>query len=330
MGEERITGNGNFDIDAITRSVRDMSAQAIDAGNYDVDPLAEAFTIGIEDMVDELAANPGSELKEEAEQALRSPLVHRLDRDVTAALRSVIALNEERKETSFDGAMRRDVWTEIRERNEKESKEQAKVADFAGDTLNGQQRLTEQQWDEGSYDFAGERMTGAEIDNLISFMRSPANRQRLIEQRARANGISTEQASREVDMGLRYAELFRKTQMGTATREERAEFERLRADPTAIDVVRDARALSRGEQPTPAIAASSDARNGDVAISVAGRQARLDTGFAAGAPPLRASFASAQAATTPLDAPSPQIAAASPALSAGEPPPQLASTGMTF
>ncbi|MEQ1550298.1 hypothetical protein [Sphingorhabdus sp.] len=327
MVQERVSGNGNFDIDAIRMAANAMENPPAVIGQPFVDPVADAFAADVQDTADEIRYNPGSNLAEEAMQIMNAPGAAKLGAGVLADLRAAVQLQEEKAANGADAFMRGDrVWEERKEDAKKERAEQAKIADFADDAQNAtQRRLTEREWDEGSHDFAGERMTGAEIDSLISFMRSPANRQRLIEQRARANGISTDQATRDVDNGLRYTELFRKVQMGNATTAERAEFQRLERDPATLEVVQDARSLSRGGELAPDIIASNRARNGDMAISVAGRQAQLDTGFASAAPPLRANFASALAATSPLDSAPPRIQIAAPAPPPA--PPQVATAG---
>lgn len=160
-------------------------------------------------------------------------------------------------------------------------------------------------------------------------MRDPANRKRLIEQRAKAKGITTEQATRDVDMGLRYDELFRKKEMGTATGEEKAELARLKSNPVVTEVVTDARQFQKGakvQEPAPKIGQS---QNENQTISVAARIDRLDNPNASQTPTLRDHHRAALAATAttgPLDVPAEPMRITT-KMPASE---QVAATGMNF
>lgn len=321
-GSRSTTGNGNFDVAAIAIA----ATRLVDSQPSEAEQEIHALFAQAQQMFDELLANPSSGLVEEATQFLNA-FQGFLPPGLAAQARAAITLQEERIAASPDrGGPTGDAWREQRERDDKDRKDQAKIADMADDLNNSQQRLTEQQWDEGTYDFAGEPMTGAQIDSLMAFMRNPANRERLIEQRAKAKGITTEQAARDVDLGLRYAELFRKNEMGTATAEEQAELARLRNNPTANEVVSDARRLESEAGPTAPAAEIGMSQNQGQTISVAARIDRLDNPNASTAPTLRDHHRAALAATAPLDVPAEpvRIAAIAPA------PEQVAATGMNF
>ncbi len=316
-GRRTTTGNGNYDVATIAAA----ASRFVDSPPSDTEQQIHDVIEDAQRMFDELLANPSSGLVEEATQFLNA-FARYMPPGLAAQARHAISLQEERIAASPDrSGPTGDNWREQRERDDKERKEQAKIADMADDINSGQQRLTEQQWDEGTYDFAGEPMTGAQIDSLMAFMRNPANRQRLIEQRAKAKGITTEQAARDVDMGLRYAELFRKNEMGTATREEQAELARLGSNPAVSDVVDTARRMERGELP-----ASPTPTAENQTISVAASIDRLDNPNASQPPTLRDHHRAALAATAPLDvsAEPVRIAAMTPA------PEQVAATGMNF
>ena len=321
-GRRTTTGNGNYDVATIAAA----ASRLVDSPPSDAEQQIHDVIEDAQRMFDELLANPSSGLVEEATQFLNA-FARYMPPGLAAQARHAISLQEERIAASPDrSGPTGDNWREQRERDDKERKEQAKIADMADDINSGQQRLTEQQWDEGTYDFAGEPMTGAQIDSLMAFMRNPANRQRLIEQRAKAKGITTEQAARDVDMGLRYAELFRKNEMGTATAEEQAELARLRNNPIANEVVSDARRLEREAGPIPAAPEVGQSQNENQTISVAARIDRLDNPNASQPPTLRDHHRAALAATAPLDVPTEpvRITATTPA------PEQVAATGMNF
>ncbi len=172
MVQERVTGNGNFDIDAIRMAANAMENAPAVIDQPLVDPIADAFAADVDDMVDELRFNPSSNLTEEAQQIMNSPLAARLGAGVMADLRAAVQLQEEKASNGADAFTRGDrVWEEQKEKREKERAEQAKI-DAADDMANASKPMTPEQWDEApSSDYPG--MTNAEA--LAALRRINAN-----------------------------------------------------------------------------------------------------------------------------------------------------------
>lgn len=174
MVGQRAAGNGNFDIDAITRLVNaDANAPAMSEQPF-FDPVADAFAADVQDTADEIRYNPSSNLSEEAQQIMNAPGAAKLGAGVLADLRAAVQLQEEKAANGADAFMRGDrVWEERKERDDKDRKEQARIADMADDANNSQQNpMTPEQWDEApSTGYPG--MTNAEA--LAALRRINAN-----------------------------------------------------------------------------------------------------------------------------------------------------------
>lgn len=167
MVQNRAAGNGNFDIDAITRLVNaDANAPAIMDQPF-IDPAADAFAADVQETADQIRYNPGSSLVEEAAQLMNAPGAAKLGAGVMADLRAAVQLQEEKAANGADAFMRGDrVWEERKERDDKDRKEQARIADFADDAQNASQRMTPEQWDQApSREYPG--MTNAEALSAI-------------------------------------------------------------------------------------------------------------------------------------------------------------------
>jgi len=143
MVQGRAAGNGKFDIDAITRLVNaDANAPALIEQPF-IDPVADAFAADVDDMVDELRFNPSSNLAEEAQQIMNSPLAAKLGAGVMADLRAAVQLQEEKAANGSDAFMRGDrVWEEREKREERDRKDKADNAKFAEDANDASQLST--------------------------------------------------------------------------------------------------------------------------------------------------------------------------------------------
>lgn len=297
MVQEIVSGNGNFDIDAITRMVNaDANAPAVIDQPF-VDPVADAFAADVDDMVDELRFNPSSNLAEEAAQILNSPLAAKLDAGVMADLRAAVQLQEEKAANGADAFMHGDrVWEEQKEKREKERAEQAKIADMADDANNGQLSTKPDQYglSEQNYsDLNDQLKTRDGQERMMAFLRMMY-----------PNKNDAERAELLQNMTL-----IARAESPEGTEEDRRAVEAL--DPAkaaeARGAMRNAVRFQQGQSLTPesappaAVVASEDSRTADTtAISVAGTQARFEKGFAS-APPLRANFVAANTALAPLD-----------------------------
>lgn len=177
--------------------------------------------------------------------------------------------------------------------------------------------MTQTEWEHTRFDFAGMDMDGAEIDSLMSYMKDPAVRQRLIEKRAKEKGITTEQAGKEYDAAMRWGDLYKKIQMGTATAEEKAEFQRLDVNPANGEIYRSAAQQQNAPYAPPkAPEVNTSQVSSNESVSAEARGARLDRDFPS-APNATESFVQANLATEPLDVPRQPVQVAS-----MTPPPQ--------
>lgn len=178
--------------------------------------------------------------------------------------------------------------------------------------------MTQTEWEHTRFDFAGMDMDGADIDSLMSYMKDPAVRQRLIEKRAKEKGITTEQANKEYDIALRYGELFEKVKRGTATEAEKAEFQTLDT-PQTREIIQSAAQQKNEDMPNPDAVAQVSQTATNEAVSMEARDARFERPFPS-APNATESFVQANLATEPLDVPRQPVQVASVTM----PPPQQA------
>lgn len=280
MVQERVSGNGNFDIDAITRLVNaDANAPALIEQPF-VDPVADAFAADVQDTADEIRHNPGSNLAEEAMQIMNAPGVAKLGAGVMADLRAAVQLQEEKAANGADAFMRGDrVWEERKERDDKDRKEQARIADFADDAQNATQRMTPEQWDQApSREYPG--MTNAEA---LSAIRRINGNLPFYSQMAVQRGLIREDERPEFErlMQVRERMLVAERNGNTNTAEHQADRrswetapQNLRTATTDIVVLANERGA---DAPTPVVAGASGnaigsaARNSEVdALSVDG------------------------------------------------------------
>jgi hypothetical protein len=333
MVQGRAAGNGNFDIDAIRMAANAMeNAPALIEQPF-VDPVADAFAADVDDMVDELRFNPSSNLAEEAQQIMNSPLAAKLGAGVLADLRAAVQLQEEKAANGADAFMRGDrVWEERKERDDKDRKEQAKIADMADDANNSQLSTTPDRFGNSQQDYAdlsNELKSRDGQERYMAFLRllHPNMTDAQIRERMEKTAAI---AAREANQPLT------ERQQGLLENMPPAEEAEIKGEVDQYNEMNAGRF-------TPTVANRADAQVVDLASNDASAEIALGTrsdllagGNAAMSPviprtsvasqmddpsissamqPLRTNFAAANAATVPLDLPAPQIASAAPATS---------------
>jgi hypothetical protein len=340
MVQERISGNGNFDIDAIMRLANaDANAPAMIDQPF-IDPVADAFVADVDDMVDEIRYNPSANLIEEAQQIMNSPMAAKLGAGVMADLRAAVQLQEEKAANGADAFARGDrVWEEREKRDEKERKEQARIADIADDAQNAQQQR-EADIARREEEFANVDVTMGDITMTVrnwkaaaTLMRDQSFR-REMEAWARARGYTDAQIEEAANIS---EEIMLKNARGEPLTpgEQRASEEN--------ELVRENIRRS-AERVQPGVTNSVDAQAAQESTSEVDTNAYADAGVNllqsddtstvaltsrvslttqiegqssfASAPSLGRSFANANSATAPLDVRQPQIASVAPAVQA--------------
>lgn len=328
MGMERTSNN--FDVDAIMRAVAaETPPQA--SGEYDVDPVADAFASDVEEMIDDLRFNPSTNLAEEAAQILNSPLAARLDSGVLMNLRAAVNLQEEKQENGGTAFGNSEAWNERRERDERDRKEQARATDLADDAMSNQLSTVPDRYGLSQQNYAelnDDLKTRDGQERFMSFLRmmNPGMTDEQIRRRFEDAQIVAAVRSGQANDAQRRAYDGMSDERRDDTSTSLAQYEQMggsRFTPTVANRV-DAQAtgvsanvasfdpqaatgartdiLSSGDTTAPRLTASSPA------ISRLSVSAQVD-GQAAitGAPSLRGQFGAALTATTPLDAP--QLAA---------------------
>ena len=345
MGMERTSNN--FDVDAIMRAVAaETPPQA--SGEYDVDPVADAFASDVEEMIDDLRFNPSTNLAEEAAQILNSPLAARLDSGVLMNLRAAVNLQEEKQENGGTAFGNSEAWNERRERDERDRKEQARATDLADDAMSNQLSTVPDRYGLSQQNYAelnDDLKTRDGQERFMSFLRmmNPGMtddqiRRRFEDaqivaavrsgqandaQRRAYNGMSDERRDDASTSLAQYEQMGGSRFTPTVANRVDAQATRLSANVASFDpqAATGARTdiLSSGDTTAPRLTASSPA------ISRVSVSAQVD-GQAAitGAPSLRGQFGPALTATTPLDAP--QFAASTVAPTAPAPA-AIASSG---
>lgn len=328
MGMERTSNN--FDVDAIMRAVAaETPPQA--SGEYDVDPVADAFASDVEEMIDDLRFNPSTNLAEEAAQILNSPLAARLDSGVLMNLRAAVNLQEEKQENGGTAFGNSEAWNERRERDERDRKEQARATDLADDAMSNQLSTVPDRYGLSQQNYAelnDDLKTRDGQERFMSFLRmmNPGMtddqiRRRFEDaqivaavrsgqandaQRRAYNGMSDERRDDASTSLAQYEQMGGSRFTPTVANRVDAQATRLSANVASFDpqAATGARTdiLSSGDTTAPRLTASSPA------ISRVSVSAQVDGQAAiAGAPSLRGQFGAALTATTPLDAP--QLAA---------------------
>lgn len=352
MGMERTSNN--FDVDAIMRAVAAETPPQV-SGEYDVDPVAEAFASDVEEMIDDLRFNPSTNLAEEAAQILNSPLAARLDSGVLMNLRAAANLQEEKQENGSGAFMRGETWNERREQTERERKEQARVADMADDAMSNQLSTVPDRYGLSQQNYAelnDDLKTRDGQERFMSFLRmmNPGMtddqiRQRFEDaqiiaavrsgqandaQRRAYNGMSDERRDAGSDSLAQYEQMGGSRFTPTVASRVDAQAMNGSANSGIIDTAYGIRsdllnsgAVTSGPQvtmnPDPQITTNS------LAISRGSVSGQIDGQAAiAGVPSLRGQFGAALTATTPLDAP--QFAASTVAPTAPAPA-AIASSG---
>lgn len=344
MVGQRAAGNGNFDIDAIRMAANAMENPSAVIDQPLVDPVADAFAVDVDDMVDELRFNPSSNLTEEAQQIMNSPLAARLGAGVMADLRAAVQLQEEKAANGADAFMRGDaVWEEQKEKREKERAEQAKIADMADDANNGQLSTKPDQYGNSQQDYAdlsNELKSRDGQERYMAFLRllhpnmTDAQIRDRMEKTAAIAARESNQPLTERQQGLlenmppaEEAEL--KGEVAQYNEMNAGRFTPTVANQADAQVVNLA---SNDASAEIALGTRSDLlAGGSAAISPVVPRTSVasqidDPSIATSMQPLRTNFAAANAATTPLDLPAPQIASASPA--APSAPPMSANAGL--
>lgn len=156
-GRRTTTGNGNYDVATIAAA----ASRLVDSPPSDAEQQIHDVIEDAQRMFDELLANPSSGLVEEATQFLNA-FARYMPPGLAAQARHAISLQEERIAASPDrSGPTGDNWREQRERDDKERKDQAKIADMADDLANAPKPMTPEQWDQApSTEYPG--MTNAE------------------------------------------------------------------------------------------------------------------------------------------------------------------------
>jgi len=187
-------------------------------------------------------------------------------------------------------------------------------------------RDRERIWDEQKHGVAGMELTGEEIDGMIEMLNDPAQRQKLIERRAKEKGISEKEAAADFDKAERLLKLTKLRETGKLTPAQEAEWTQLNNDPKTRDTAEFLEKMA-SEREVTHINPNARVSQSDKAGAVNAGADALDQAFAT-APVLRTDFAEAKAATAPLasDQPEKQPLLARVAPSA-TPPPQAASAG---
>jgi hypothetical protein len=341
MVQERISGNGNFDIDAIMRLANaDANAPTMIDQPF-IDPVADAFAADVEDMVDEIRYNPSANLIEEAQQIMNSPMAAKLGAGVMADLRGAVQLQEEKAANGADAFTRGDrMWEEREKREEKERKEQAKIADMADDAQNAQLSTTPDRHglSEQNYaDLNNELQTRAGQERFMAFLRmmNPNLSDADIRQRLEiANAITAERGGRgnaetrriiestspelveEVTGNLaQWNEMQGRSPTPDANNHANAEAGAISADTRSYDPLASTSArmgILGGNDSTAAFIDANPAVATRLSVSA---QFDNQTNFA-GTPSLGRSFVAANEATIPLDVRQPQLASAAPAMPA--------------
>jgi hypothetical protein len=193
----------------------------------------------ITDMIDELQSNMSAGAGNELESMMSRIAGRLLQSGLSSAATNAIMLEVERRDGDNGRGFSAEQWERIKKDIKEEREEQAKIAGIADDMNNGQQKpMTEQEWDEGTHNVAGMQMSGAQIDNVIQFMRDPRMRQKLIDKRAAELGGDTKKAEEQVNMTLAYLEAKKRIERGQGTDEDRAFVQGVDNDPTKSAIVR--------------------------------------------------------------------------------------------
>jgi hypothetical protein len=340
MVQERVSGNGNFDIDAIRMPANAMENAPAVIDQPFVDPVADAFAADVQDTADEIRYNPGSNLAEEAMQIMNAPGAAKLGAGVLADLRAAVQLQEEKAANGADAFMRGDrVWEERKERDDKDRKEQAKIADMADDANNAQLSTTPDRFGNSQQDYAdlsNELKTRDGQERYMSFLRllhpnmTDAQIRERMEKTAAIAAREANQPLTERQQGLlenmppaeeaelkgevdQYNEMNGRDMTQEVTAQVDAQTTTASAETAQITTYTAARSdLLRGGLPN--LTSTDQATLLPSRTSVA---SQMDSGEAdSSSPSLRRSFVDANAATAPLDVRQPQLASAAPAMPA--------------
>jgi hypothetical protein len=315
----------NFDIDAIARLANaDANASPMDAVMRNavpateqdqpfIDPIAEAFADEANDIADEIKYVPGTNRADEALQLINSTLAAKLPSGVIAGLRAAVQLQEEKAGNNADAFMRGDRVLEEREkREEKERKDKADTAKFGEDFIDTSQLSTTpdkygmSQRDYG--DLNNDLKTRDGQDRMMAFLRMmyPDKTDAQIKER-----MLDIQAVAAVEDGT--ANKDQKDRVASKTENEIADLKRdgqqfvkgngnrVYEVQTAVqsrDATTNVESTGAGQARLEATPAEQSAA---ITSSVA-RQYSSDINSFSNATSLRANFADANAATSPLDA----------------------------
>lgn len=198
----------------------------------------QALINDINEMINELQANMSSGAGNELESMISRIAGRLLQAGLPSAAANALMLEVERRDRADGSTFSNEDWRRIQDEVKKEREEKAKIADMADDMANASRPMTEQEWDEGSHDVAGMKMTGVQIDNVIQFMRDPRARQRLIQQRAAQLGGDTQRAEQEINMTLAYLEAKKRIDRGQGTDEDRDLVRRVDESPQLKAIIR--------------------------------------------------------------------------------------------
>lgn len=336
MVQERAAGNGNFDIDAITRLLNADANAPVEIDQPLVDPDTEALMAEAKELETDLQ-NPSSNRVDEAQAFMQRTGAAKLN---VSGLLAGITIQESRNEFSGGARGNDRVWEERKDREDKDRREQAKIADMADDANNGQLSTKPDQFGNSQQDYAdlsNELKTRDGQERYMSFLRllHPNMTDAQIRERMEKTAAI---AAREANQPLT------ERQQGLLENMPSAEEAELKSEVDQYNEMNAGRF-------TPTVANRVDAQtvtttaNAEAETAAAGSQVDLLSGgevrattptrtsltaqvegqgeFAATAPSLRDHHRAALAATAPLDQPAPQVIASAapvapvPAVNAG-------------
>lgn len=188
MVQERSAGNGNFDIDAISRAANAMADRAnaalVETTQIpEIDHALEAIESEAADLTDEILSNPSSNRADEAMAFLATPAAAKLKAGVVSGIQAAITIQQE-KATNGADAFRtsNETWQAQKDKREQERKA-AEDADEFGDKMQNAAQQNEQQrqeraeaWANSDHEYAGQKMSAEDWLRMIAWFKSPENR----------------------------------------------------------------------------------------------------------------------------------------------------------
>jgi hypothetical protein len=233
MVQERVSGNGNFDIDMISGAAGASDRNA--AANVKVQPPAELSlreqqaVSAILEIVAEFAANRSTGSGDELEAMLVTAIAAKLPAGTHSQIVGEIYREVERRDRLGFTEFGSEQW----ERVKKEAKEEREKQDRLDKQIDALQDAQQQQaiWSRETHSLAGVTMTGEEWGDMGNeFRNNPYARQWLIAKLMRDQGLTHAQAAQRA---TEYADTFTAMSKPPSQRTpaERALIERAANDP---------------------------------------------------------------------------------------------------